>query len=192
MRVIPSPLATPPRLISSVAPEVLKAAASEDEPEMRIALKGSGIFCGDARWMFLGLFLGALTLCIAGQIFSQHVYAKREVKALRELVPVAMKSLSAAPHPLSTPARIIAQVNPALLHVSAIALGHPRLAIINGKELQEGDRLTMHIGNNAGAVTLTVLKISDGRAELTDDGVHIITATLAPQIVRAASPPNAP
>jgi hypothetical protein len=192
MRVIPSPLASPPRLISSVEPDVLKASASEGEDETRFALKGSSVFCGDARWMFLGIVLGAIALCIAGPIFSRHMYANREVEAPRPLVPVAMKSLSAAPHPLSTPARIIAQVNPALLHVSAIALGHPRLAIINGKELQEGDRLTMHIGNDAGAVTLTVLKISDGRAELTDDGVHIITATLAPQIVRAASTPNAP
>src|SRR5437868_206107 len=97
MRVVPSPLAAPPRLISSVAPE-LRSSSAQDETETRIALKGSNVFCGDARWMFLGLILGALSLCAGGVIFSRHLLAKHEVVPPRPLVPVEMKTLSAAPH----------------------------------------------------------------------------------------------
>jgi hypothetical protein len=56
-------------------------------------------------------------------------------------------------------------------------LGHPRLAVINGRAVAEGDWITLHGPNRAVAVTLRVLKIADGRVDLTD-GTQTISAQL--------------
>jgi hypothetical protein len=61
--------------------------------------------------------------------------------------------------------------------VSAIALGHPRLAVINGRSVAEGDSITVHTPSHAVAVTLRVVKIADGRISLTD-GTQVITTRL--------------
>jgi hypothetical protein len=73
--------------------------------------------------------------------------------------------------------------------VTAIVLGHPRLAVINGRSLAEGDNLVLHAPTMSVAITLRVLRISDGRIELTD-GTQTITAQLnvpAPGPVKTAS-----
>ena len=59
------------------------------------------------------------------------------------------------------------------VHVTAISLGHPRLAIINGKPRGEGDEIV------ASSTRLRITKISDGEIELSN-GVQVITARLEP------------
>jgi hypothetical protein len=62
--------------------------------------------------------------------------------------------------------------------VTSIALGHPRLAVINGKQVTEGDLITVHTPTRSIAVTLRVLEISDRQVKLSD-GTQVITAHLS-------------
>jgi hypothetical protein len=70
------------------------------------------------------------------------------------------------------------QISPDLLRVTAIALGHPRLAVINGKEVTEGDSVTVRAANGGIEVTLRVVKIGDGSIQLTD-GSQIVTTRIS-------------
>lgn len=69
------------------------------------------------------------------------------------------------------------QIRADLIHVTAISLGHPRLAIINGQQVAEGDRITVHTPTASVALSLKVLRIGDGRIDLSD-GTQEITARL--------------
>jgi len=51
-------------------------------------------------------------------------------------------------------------VNPEMLHVSSIALGNPRLTIVNGKRLAEGDWLVL--STYLGAASVRCIQIDDG------------------------------
>jgi hypothetical protein len=71
----------------------------------------------------------------------------------------------------------VVQVHAGLIHVTAISLGHPRLAIVNNQQVSEGDLLTLHTPTESVALTLRVLRIGDGRIELSD-GTQTIVARL--------------
>jgi hypothetical protein len=73
----------------------------------------------------------------------------------------------------SPPPAPVVKINPDAIHVTAISLGQPRLAIVNGKQLGEGDEVV------AAATKLRLTKISDGEVELSS-GAQIVTARLAP------------
>ena len=68
---------------------------------------------------------------------------------------------------------VLAKISPDAIHVTAISLGQPRLAIVNGKQLGEGDEVV------AEATRLRIVKISDGEVELTG-GAQVVMARLAP------------
>jgi hypothetical protein len=86
------------------------------------------------------------------------------------MVAVSTKSVS-------RPEPIVIQISADVLHVTAISLGHPRLATINGRNVAEGEYLTIHTPTANVAVTLRVLKISDGRIDLSN-GPQLIIARL--------------
>jgi hypothetical protein len=180
---------TTPRLLSSAGFERVPG-QDKGEPDTGCALKRSGIFCGLSRHLFLGILLGALLLSLVGAFYTHRRQLKRNLFGAdpspppRVSLPVVPKQVSAAPVPLSTPAHVIIHITPEVLHLTSIALGHPRLAVVNGRSFAEGDKLTVHIGNDVGAVTLTVIRIADGSVELTDDGVHIITVKFEQTPVR--------
>lgn len=67
------------------------------------------------------------------------------------------------------------------ISVTAISLGQPRLAIVNGKQLAEGDEVV------AAATRLRIVKISDGEVELSS-GTQVVMAHLA---VPKPAPPKA-
>jgi hypothetical protein len=71
------------------------------------------------------------------------------------------------------PAPVAKKIDPNAIHVTAISLGQPKLAIVNGKQLGEGDELV------ASATRLRLVKISDGEIELSS-GPQVILARLAP------------
>jgi hypothetical protein len=71
------------------------------------------------------------------------------------------------------PAPVVKIISPDAIHVTAISLGQPKLAIVNGKQLGEGDELV------ASATRLRLVKISDGEIELSS-GAQVILARLAP------------
>ena len=175
MHVIPNKM-TAPRLLSSVVPEIRETAPG-DEPSSAFVLKGVGLFCGNGRAIFVGILAGILLISIAGWIFSRHNPVDREAAAVRKLMHATTHSVSASPHSTVTPAPIIVQISSDSLRVSAIALGHPRLAVINGKQVAEGDTVRLHTPMRSVAVTLRVVRIADGRIDLSD-GMHVFTARL--------------
>jgi hypothetical protein len=71
-----------------------------------------------------------------------------------------------------TPPAPVVKINPDAIHVSAISLGNPRLAIVNGKQRGEGDEVM------AAATQLRIVKISDGEVELSS-GAQVVLARLA-------------
>jgi len=75
------------------------------------------------------------------------------------------------------PAPIVVQLRADMIRVSAIALGHPRLAVINGKTVTEGDSITLQVPNATLALILRVAKIGDGSIDLSD-GKQMFSAQL--------------
>lgn len=113
--------------------------------------------------------------------------ATREaIAAPPRLLNVVTHTISGSPHTVTTPAPVVVQLNTDVVRVTAIALGHPRLAVINGRSVAEGDTITVHAPTHAVALTLRVTKIADGRIELTD-GTQTIHAALT---VPTPGPPD--
>src|SRR5205085_7881037 len=101
-----------------------------------------------------------------------------EAASFRKIVSVGTRVLSAGPQPTTPPDAILVQLNADLVQVTSIALGHPRLAVINGKQVAEGDQITVHTPTRSVAITLRVLQISDRQIRLSD-GAQMITAHLS-------------
>ena len=157
-----------PRLLSTVVPE-----QREKPPErtsMRSRLKSVALISGNGRAIFLGLILGAILISAVGVLYARHQAARRHPEEERKLLAVST-------HSISTPQPIVVKISADLIHVSAISLGHPRLAIINGQLLAEGERITLHTPSASITVALQVTRISDVEIELSD-GIQTIKARL--------------
>jgi hypothetical protein len=165
-----------PRLLISVAPEV-----RERPPErisMRSRLKSVSLFSGNGRAIFLGIILGAVLLSTISVVYVRKQAARRHAEEERQLLAVTT-------HSISPPEPIIVRISADLIHVSAISLGHPRLAIINGQLVGEGEQITIHTPAASIAISLRILKISDGNIELSD-GTQVIKARL--ELLPASKP----
>jgi hypothetical protein len=182
MELIPSKL--PERRISSVAPEPAALGDASSDADSPFQLQGSRFLSGNGRAIFTGLVLGGLLISAGGYAFVRHERAQRAAMAVPRLVNVVTHAVSGSPHTITTPAPVVVQFNEDVIHVTAIALGHPRLAVVNGRAVGEGDTITVHAPVHSVAVTLRVTRIADGRVDLTD-GTNIIHARLA---VPAATP----
>jgi len=144
---------------------------------MRSRIKGVSLFSGNGRAIFFGIVLGAALIWAVSAFYVRHQTARRQAAEERQLVAVST-------HSISPPQTIVIQISADLIHVTAISLGHPRLAIINGQQLGEGEQITIHTPSANIAVTLRVAKISDGRIDLSD-GTQTISARLEiPPMVR--------
>lgn len=176
MRLLPK-IGPAPRLLNSVVAEPRPGKASDADSAVRSRLRGASLFSGNGRAIFLGIVLGAAVLSLIGGVYSRHRTAVQSREASRKLLNVSTQSLSASRHSQVTPAPIMVQMRADLLHVTAISLGHPRLAIINGHQVAEGDMITVHTPSAFVALSLKVLTIGDGRIDLTD-GTQVITARL--------------
>jgi hypothetical protein len=174
MRLVSQSMPTP-RLLSTVVPEL-----REKPPErisMRSRIKGVSLFSGNGRAIFLGIVLGAALICVVSLLYARHQAARRHAEEER-------RSLAVSTHSISLPQPMIIRISADLMHITAISLGHTRLAIINGQQITEGEQITIDAPAASVAVTLRVLKISDGRVELSD-GTQTISAPLEmPPIVR--------
>jgi hypothetical protein len=157
-----------PRLLSTVVPDL-----REKPPEhisMRSRIKSVSLFSGNGRAIFFGIVLGAALICTVSVLYVRQQAARRHAEEERQLLAVST-------HSISVPQPIVIQISADLIHVTAISLGHPRLAIINGKQVSEGEQITIHTPSTSVAVSLRVLKISDGRIDLSD-GTQTISARL--------------
>jgi hypothetical protein len=93
-----------------------------------------------------------------------------------------LPTTSAAPRhrPTAEPSAPAA-VDVSQLHVSAIALGGTRLAVVNGVRVAEGDNFEVSAGS--GRVPLRVEKIEDGLVRFSFAG-QIIESRLTPESIR--------
>jgi hypothetical protein len=174
MQLVPSQI-PPQRLLSSVeAQESTSTEAASDSP---FVLRGAGVMSGNARWVFIGAIIGALLFSIGGIIFSRQMGKKSERFNVPIFIRARTKSLTDGPGSTATPAPIVVELSPEMVRVSAIALGHPRLAVINGKTVTEGDSVTLQAPNASVALILRVVKIGDGSINLSD-GKKMFSARL--------------
>jgi hypothetical protein len=165
------------------APRLLETAAVEARPSSdtsrtspRAKLRGSGTLRGNGRAIFMGLLLGALFISVAGYVHTHYHPLDGRFDAVRRFLVVRTHDVS---NPTGSNDRPLLRVHigPELLRVTAIALGHPRLAVINGKEVAEGDFITVKAYGGAVSATLKVENISEGRIELSN-GSEIVTTRL--------------
>ena len=174
MQVIPNEKQAP-RLLDSAAVEVDSATLDISRALMEERNRSRSF--GAGRAIFFGLLLGALAVA-AGGYFSQSGEAvEHQLASVRRFFAVRTSSvLVVKPEGAGGPLRV--QIDPSMLRVTAIALGHPRLAIINGKEVTEGDSITLNSPDGSISVTLRIVNIVEGRIELTD-GTQVMTAPLS-------------
>ncbi|HKP03879.1 MAG TPA: hypothetical protein VJU77_11040 [Chthoniobacterales bacterium] len=176
MRILPKETPTP-RLLTSLVPESRQEIARSAPSNREFSPHHASFFSGNGRAILFGLLIGAVAFSTVGILYSRHRVAAQDGEAQRKLVPAATHSVSSSQHPEASPAPILVQVHADLIHVTAISLGHPRLAIINNQQVSEGALLTLHTPTASVALTLRVLKIGDGRIELSD-GTQTIVARL--------------
>jgi hypothetical protein len=171
MRVIlhTSPL---PKLLTSVVRE-----KSPDQVDLSSSFKDvdASLFACNRRAILWIVFI-LLILSIIPFIYIQF----QANKDLPELAP----GLIAVEIPNGRTVPIAAT----MVHVTAISLGDPPLAIVNGKRVAVGDQVPLHSPWPAVIVKLRVLKITDGQIDLTD-GNQVLTAHLEAQ---ALTKPNRP
>jgi hypothetical protein len=166
-----------PRLLNSVVIEPRAGKPDDAASDVRSRLQGASLFSGNGRAIFLGILVGAAALSAIGFLYSRHRTSIQYEEARLKLLNVSTESLSASRNAQVALAPIMVQVRADMLHVTAISLGHPRMAIINGQQVAEGELVTVHTPTAFVALTLKVLTIGDGRIELTD-GTQVITARL--------------
>lgn len=174
MDLLPNKAPTP-RLLTSLSPPAPDPRHVLDTTITSVAFSRPGFFSGARGW-FAATLGSALLVAMAAHNFGWSAALQKHQREVR-MLPVATHRLAAAPHSIETPAPVTIQYAPEMLHVSAIALGHPRLAVINGRALAEGDPLVLHAPTRNVAVTLLVTRIADGYVDLTD-GTQTITAHL--------------
>ena len=155
------------------AQESTSTEVASDSP---FVLKGAGTMSGNGRWIYIGLLIGALLISIVGLIFGRHAQREGDRFNLPTFIKARTHHL-AEPGSAATPAPIVVQLSADMIRVSAIALGHPRLAVINGRTVAEGDSVTLQAPNASVALILRVEKIGDGSINLSD-GKKMFSAQL--------------
>lgn len=149
-----------PRLLNTVASDV--AGNKAEPPTGKFSLKRASLFSGNGRAIFVGIVVGAAIFAILGVTYTRHQSQKRQREA----------GARAGAEASGPSALILNQIQ-----VSAIALGEPRLAIVNGKQVTEGESITITTPDQSTTVRLRIVRIADGRIDLSD-GTQVITARL--------------
>ena len=176
MEVIPN-IKPSPRLLNSAAVEVRTAEGQRGKSSGH-KLKRTNGFAGNGRAIFMGLLVGALLVTGTSYVASRKESVEDQLASVRRFLAVRTSSIATVRPPSDSASPLSVQIDPSMLRVTAIALGHPRLAIINGKEVTEGDSITLTSRDGGISVSLRILNIVEGRIELTD-GTHVLTAPLA-------------
>jgi hypothetical protein len=153
-----------------VAPDV--APNKAEIPTGRSRLKSASLFSGNGRAIFVGIVVGAGILSILGLTYTRYQSHKRQREAGARAAAITMPNTPPAESPVAPASILTSQI-----HVSAISLGEPRLAIVNGKQVVEGESITVSIPGQSTTARLRVVKIADGRIDLSD-GNQVITARL--------------
>ena len=185
MQLVPNQL-PPERLISTM--DAQESGSVEEGADSPFVLKGAGTMSGNSRWIFVGAIIGAILLSVGGIIYTRIAGENGARFGFPTFIKARTQSLAAAPDSAATPAPIVIQLSADMVRVSAIALGHPRLAVINGQAVTEGDSVTLQTPNSALALILRVVKIGDGSIDLSD-GKQLFTAQLTiPSLTKPKGP----
>lgn len=122
-------------------------------------------------------FVAAAFVALIAHLAIRRISVHEESDGVRKVIPVGTETLHRGTEPTAAPSPIMVQVSSDVVQVTSIALGHPRLAVINGKQVAEGDTIVVHTPIRAIAVTLRVIEITDGQVKL-NDGAQVITVRL--------------
>jgi len=136
-------------------PRLLQSAVTNPELQSAAGATGQGPGLSPARRIALigGIIL--VFLLLAGGVFYWIQSERYPV-----VVTIGVPDRGAPQDPLAKRGGPLVPVNPEMLHVSSIALGNPRLTIVNGKRLAEGDWLV--VSTPVGAASLRCIQIEDG------------------------------
>jgi hypothetical protein len=171
MRIVP--IVNPaPALLRSAALEVQPRPPTEEDFDQS-ALKGASFFRGNGFLLFAGFFIGIIALSIV----SRYVHFRHVSAPITPIAPIAAVAPAAtpevAPPPVPKPAAVpTITVTPDILRVSSLAMGTPPLAVVNGKQLSEGDSL--EVQTPAGKATLRLISIADGAVKFQYQGQTIV------------------
>ena len=87
--------------------------------------------------------MGAAALFIFALTFAQHAGNQSNRFDFPTFIKARTRDLAAGPASAASPAPIMIELSNDMVRVSAISLGHPRLAIINGNAVTEGAAVTI-------------------------------------------------
>ncbi len=171
-----------PRLLSSAVEHC--AGAHDGGDDAASGVRRGGVFSGNGLAIFLGILIGAGLICgVATLLITREPTETEDVSARARLIKI-----SATPPPAvqPTPASVteavsnrlpVVEITPDMFHVTAISLGHPRLAVINRQQVAEGDWVVINTPQARISVKLQVIKIADGQIALTV-GDHVMKVRL--------------
>ena len=142
---------------------------------------------GNSRWIFIGAVIGAILLSIGGIVYTRVAGKDGDRFGFHTFIKARTHHL-AEPGSAAPPAPIVIQLSPEMIRVSAIALGHPRLAVINGKTVTEGDNVRLQAPNASFALILRVVKIGDGSIDLSDGTKTFSTQLTIPSPAKPKTP----
>lgn len=94
-----------------------------------------------------------------------------ELRRYPVVVTIGLPEKDSAKDPLAGRPGPLVPVSPDLVHVTSVAMGTPRLAIANGKQLEEGDWLVVNAP--MGAASLRVISIQEGLVRFRHGGETI-------------------
>jgi hypothetical protein len=82
---------------------------------------------------------GVLICWFVGYNIRGKAKMQEEPAMIRKLIAVGTHMLSSGLQPAKPPQPIVVQLDTNLVQVTSVALGHPRLAVINGRQVADGD-----------------------------------------------------
>jgi hypothetical protein len=174
MQLVPDKMPRP-RLLNSIDPD--ETVSGTDSRGSVSLSKGTAAPSSNRRWFYIGIFGGGAALSIFALTFAQHAGNQGNRFDFPTFIKARTRDLAAAPASAASPAPIVIELSNDMVRVSAISLGHPRLAIINGKAVTEGDAVTLQAPKSPIGVTLRVVRIGDGSIDLSD-GRKVFSARL--------------
>jgi hypothetical protein len=176
VNVIWDKLPRPTLLSSAVAVGVEAPAAARTVPPDSIAPAVTHFGSKSLRW-FGAVVVGAAGLAGIISLADRYLNTSDFGNHVR-VIEVATRKVAPSSNSAGTPQPLVVSFGPEMLQITAISLGHPRLAVINGRTVAEGDTIVVHGPTHSVAVSLRVTEIADGYVDLFD-GVETVRTQFA-------------
>jgi len=159
MRVIPH--TTPiPKIISSVVPD------RATEQTLSASIEEPSKFASTLRVIF-SITLAASCLAMLPFVYLKYQSSKNPSALAPGLIAVQTKDGNTLP------------LSASMFHVTAISLGNPPLAVVNGRNVAVGDHISVNSSRPNAVVKVEVASIADGQVQFAY-GDQSLTARLEP------------